>query len=337
MRRRLLVGNQCNINFDIIDKADTVAGDICIVCNSTSDKYFIESDTISLINSEEFTPIGVVVVPASHTDDGTARIISLVAMDYNNPDNGNTSTNIEMAWGGSGYNVTGLNGRLPIPLISNTGYSGLGSTQTLVEWNTTVMGGIYYFLSSDVISNNYPNPFDEGTYFNNSTVKNLLPSPYITGGGKNPIYHSTANTGNVLSDMSGKNNTNIILALDNSSSIDWQTSETIQNIGNNEFIHPAAQCCWRYHTIGTMQGDWYLPAAGELGYLIVRFDKIGTSIEKIDSFNFTARVFGNVMTFWSSTQNIYTGGIAFTIASLNGVYTRSSKSNNDHVRAFLAV
>ena len=82
MRRRLLVGNQCNINFDIIDKADTVAGDICIVDNETLEKYFIEPDTIELIGSKCFTPIGVVVVPASHTDDGTARVISLAAMDY---------------------------------------------------------------------------------------------------------------------------------------------------------------------------------------------------------------------------------------------------------------
>ena len=55
MRRRLLVGNQCNINFDIIDKADTVAGDICIVDNETLEKYFIEPDTIELIGSKCFT------------------------------------------------------------------------------------------------------------------------------------------------------------------------------------------------------------------------------------------------------------------------------------------
>ena len=33
-------------------------------------------------------------------------------------------------------------------------------------------------------------------------------------------------------------------------------------------------CCYRYYTIGTAQKDWYLPAVGELVYIIPRNKEI---------------------------------------------------------------
>lgn len=48
----------------------------------------------------------------------------------------------------------------------------------------------------------------------------------------------------------------------------WKTDETISNDGFPEtetvMSFPAACCCWRYHTLGTKQGDWYLPSVIEL-------------------------------------------------------------------------
>lgn len=44
---------------------------------------------------------------------------------------------------------------------------------------------------------------------------------------------------------------------------DWKTSETITN-STSKGNYPAGFCCWRYHTEGTKQGDWYLPSIGEL-------------------------------------------------------------------------
>ena len=46
---------------------------------------------------------------------------------------------------------------------------------------------------------------------------------------------------------------------------------------------PAACCCWRYHTLGTNQGDWYLPALGELGYCIVTLEKIQNTIQYLQN------------------------------------------------------
>lgn len=58
------------------------------------------------------------------------------------------------------------------------------------------------------------------------------------------------------------------------------TLPPIENNGNAGYS-PAACCCWRYHTEGTNQGDWYLPAEGELGYVLARVKKIDKMLNMI--------------------------------------------------------
>lgn len=108
-------------------------------------------------------------------------------------------------------------------------------------------------------------------------------SPYKEDGSKEERYFDTSNTGNVLADFDGKWNTEKILEVDNSNSTDWKTATTISNASSNKYVHLAAQCCWRYHTDGTSQGDWYLPSAGELGYALARQDSINLSINTINT------------------------------------------------------
>ena len=290
---------EAKVDLPIKPIEESLAADICIVDNG-GNKYIVDGNSYSvdLFPKEQYTPIGVVVVPASHTDDGTARIISLAAMDYNNPDNGNTSGHVDIYWGGYDYDVPNLDYKTAIPYITNTGYSGLTSAQTLVGWWTSGIGPKF---SSDYYDNEYPNPYDEGTCFGRDDSL-LSPSPYLTGGAKNEIYHSTANTGNILADMNGKGNTEKILVVDNGNSTAWQTASTIINTGRTETIHPAAQCCWRFHTTGTTQGDWYLPSAGELGYLTARWKAINTSIDKLASLGFSALSLPFNEQLWSSTE-----------------------------------
>ena len=334
MRRRLLVGKQCNIEF--VDKIDTIAGDICIVDNNNLEKYFITSDSIECISAEEFTPIGVVVVPASHTDDGTARIVSLAAMDYNNPDSGNISKHVYILWGGYYNNVDELPELTQTPYIA-ANRSNIPNPQEIVGWGrfASYLCSDYYVDETDSVLN----PFDSKSAWGDGVHAQLAPSPYLEDGSRNGFYHSTDDTGNVLADMNGKSNTEIILAVDNSRNTSWQTAETIQDIGNNEFIHPAAQCCWRYHTIGTNQGDWYLPSAGELGYLASRRKAINASIDKIlaSSFNALSVPFGAL---WTSNEEDSTSAVnlGFTSSRAELLYNLVGKaSSGNNVRAYLAL
>ena len=313
----------------------STAADICLVENNTLEKYIVDANNydINIFPSEQYTPIGVVVVPASHTDDGTARVISLASMDYNNPDPGNTQGHINMYWG---YidDVPDLPYLTYAPYIAERADTITAETQTLLGFDTPIYQSI---LCSDYYTS-YQNPYDTKSYYGSSRRNyKAMPSPYLEDGNKNPIYHNTSNTGNVLADIDGKSNTEKILAVDNSGSTDWQTAATITNTGYTGTIHPAAQCCWRYHTIGTSQGDWYLPAGGELGYLASRWKAINASIQKVISSGFQALP---VVTYlWSSTEYSYSDAVCLSVFNDSALLENTNKNimNLLYVRAFLAV
>ena len=320
-------------------KEESIAADICLVENNTLEKYIVETNNydINIFTPEQYTPIGVVVVPASHTDDGTARVMSLAAMDYNNPDNGNTNGHINICWGGHEYNVPELPNLMQVPYIANRIDTITAETQTLLGF----YGTIYECRMCSDYYTEYQNPYDTKSYYGGYSVGDYaIPSPYLEDGSKNPIYHDTSNTGNILADMNGKDNTDKILAVDNSDSTDWKTGVTISNSGYTETIHPAAQCCWRYHTVGTNQGDWYLPSAGELGYLAARWKAINTSIAKIRDFGvFPALVlYPTRNEFWySSTER---SDIFATTLRFNTSYSLANyslKYGVGYVRSFIAV
>lgn len=111
----------------------------------------------------------------------------------------------------------------------------------------------------------------------------------------------------------------------------------IENL-SDEGYYPAACCCYRFHTAGTHVGEWYLPAAGEMGYIINRVVTINSSIEKI--IKFYGDIFSGVDTtymYWTSCvcQNnpvsFRFGGNHDTVF-LTGVY---SESTNSRVRAMI--
>lgn len=322
-----------NNNVIEVQLADVVAGDVCAYDGSNK-RFFRFVDSGATDDIKNYTPIGVVVVPASHTDDGTARVISLASMDYNNPDNGNTDGHVNIAWGEYGSNISTLPNLTQAPSIGDSPTE-LTGEQTLKGW----LGLNSPEMSSDYYDNEYRNPYDTATCYGRS--KACVPSPYLNDGSKNPIYHSTANTGNAYADMDGKGNTEKILDVDNSVSTDWQTASTIVNNtspSTNTQPHTAAQCCWRYHTVGTQQGEWYLPAGGELGYLASRWKAINTSINKILSSGFEALVLPVTHHWWSSTEysSYYAVRLRFN-SSYAYLGSGSYKYNSIYVRAFLVV
>ena len=335
MRRRLLEECGCTSQF-----INCVAGDICLVDNNTLDKLIVSYDEYNITDypSEKYTPIGVVVVPASHTDDCTARIISLASMDYNNPDVGSTDGHVSISWGGYNSDISMLNNKTVYPCISTDLREVTAETQTIVEWSN--INSYSCYIPSDYF-NSYPNPYDEGTYYRTGTTTTSTyhagSSPYLTGGSKNEIYHDTSNTASVLADMDGKGNTEKIIAVDNTSDTTWQTAATITNTDRTETIHPTAQCCWRYHTVGTQQGDWYLPSAGELGYLAARWKAIDNSIDKLVSSGVGALVLYVGNGLWSSTESSSNRAVYLGFRSYDARLNNSNKYNYYYVRAFLAV
>ena len=312
---------------------ESVAADICLVDNG-GNKYIVDGNSysIDLFPAEQYTPIGVVVVPASHTDDRTARIISLASMDYNNPDDGNTSGHVNMSWGGYNSNVPNIPFLTKAPCIATAPSALTASEQSIIGWEVIYTSQ----LCSDYYTN-YQNPYDTNSYYQSSDL-DCLPSPYLTGGAKNEIYHSTTNTNNALADMDGKNNTSSILAVDNGVSTDWQTADTITNTGRTETIHPAAQCCWRYHTTGTTQGEWYLPAAGEMGYLVARWKAINESIQKVVAAGFAALELPVDYGWWSSSEYSSASAVRLDFFSSYADLNFSGyKYGSGYVRAFCAV
>lgn len=153
------------------------------------------------------------------------------------------------------------------------------------------------------------NKYDSGTYWYNNLVHHIA-SPYLYVNSEyvfnDGVYNGCVNgIVSALSDMDGKANTTVIENSD----------------------HKATIYCTGYSTSGTSHGDWYLPAIGELAFIMPRFDIINNAISKVGgtSFNTTG-------TYWSSTQ--CTTDKAYIIYAKNGLIQGDYKNTNLHVRPF---
>ena len=80
-----------------------------------------------------------------------------------------------------------------------------------------------------------------------------------------PELTNYSNSGTAITDMNGKDNTEIVLQYATAQT-DWKTASAI-TFTNAAGCYPTVECAWRYHTSGTVQGDWFVPAAGQLNYL----------------------------------------------------------------------
>ena len=137
-----------------------------------------------------------------------------------------------------------------------------------------------------------------------------------------------------MSDFDGVGNTKILTGF--ATAEDWKTASSITNnyMGN---YYPAACCCWRYHTDGTKQGQWYLPACGELGYIMPKFNQIDQSISAlISAYGDSVGVqLDSSYSYWSSSE--YSNDNARRVCTSNGRVDYDTKSFNYYVRAWLRV
>lgn len=170
----------------------------------------------------------------------------------------------------------------------------------------------------------------EGTSYTGYLPKNgsYVDTPHIPS----PIrYFSAYSSSGATSDLDGKANTEKILAVDNAASTDWQTASTIENLGSIDTAHSAAQCCWRFNPSSTNQGDWYLPAVGELAFIMPNFNNLQTAISDVGGVQLRD---GGI--YLSSTEASKSG--AWTVKTGEGYVTSYAKHSDQYsVRAFLAL
>ena len=254
--------------------------------------------------------------------------MSLKAMSCDTPSTGGT-TEQGMYWGVDDTDISTL------PNLNQAPYVGTGSS--VGNASSTLVGQISYsYLPSDKFSTIQCPHDTDAYYYRSSSSYYQAPSPYLTDGSRNPAYYQTtspSSSNNALADFNGKGNTQKIITQRGTKDYDsWKpTSDLMED-------YPAASCCDIFHTEGTQQGDWYLPACGELGYIMPPFNKINDAIDKVRT------VYGSSVGveldtnyyYWSSTEYGDHGARVMDIDY--GCIAEGSKDGGKiYVRAFLRV
>lgn len=174
--------------------------------------------------------------------------------------NGNKSgSHVAMYWGG--YRTdTSLTNYTKVPTTDNAGSTSSGSSSS-------------GYLPSDNFAGATSFVDPKAKY---SSTSNLIPSPYL-GDSPNPEYYKTLSGNNALSDFNGLSNT-----------------QTLVGLGSD---YKAANVCWKYND-GASTLQWYLPAMGELCYLMPRFNEVNNTLTALGGLAFIISTGG----FWSSSE-----------------------------------
>lgn len=305
-RNHLIVPNVCYIkdsgktyiNGTTASKNEAEAGDI-ITFDTDGEMMFIKPEAYSLM-SGTFTPVAVTVIPASHTIDNKVVGVSLKAMSDATPTTGSTFTQ-GIVWG---ENLG----------MAETQYSTVVSLDIndLTSPNRTLTAVEISHLPSDAFFDYRgasKNIVDTYTKWRENFAS-YTPSPYAKNGSTFSPYFTTEIT-NALSEIDGVTNSEFL----------------------NDVANPAINLCRRYNVlIYKTAGNWYLPSLCELGYMMVRFDRIAYALDVINSKSLggAARLQGG--TYWSSTLG--TDNKAWCLATNTGQIGKDDISSALYVRAF---
>lgn len=281
-----------HVHYNPIPSPKDVVGSVAYYDGSAV-KFALKDDFTSSMG----TPIGVVVIPQSHMEDGKCRVMSLANMSYKTPETGTlvgtsnddaANAGANLIWGvyNNDTEITNYDKVVTVDGAMAQRNGNLPSDWWVGKSEVTIPGYKTYTVNPVSNTVDIETAWHGIDDWSELTEGHISPSPYLSDGSKNPLYFTE---GQALCDMDGKSNTNILVNL---SPIKTQTSGAFDNRERN---YPAAMACHMYHTLGTNQGDWYLPAIGELGYLYVRAKKINETLVSLGS---SAAVSYGVPTDW---------------------------------------
>lgn len=193
-------------------------------------------------------------------------------------------------WGRYGTDTT-LTNYTMVPTTDNVGSTTTGSADT-------------GYLPSDNFSGT-ASVIDPAAKY--SQTNNMIPSPYLNSAVNPDYYGVIEGYNNALSDFNGSDNTATLVGLG---------SKYIAAIAANNYSD------------GVSEAKWYLPAAGELGYLVARFKEINNAIV-------AAGGVALLSSFWSSTE--YDSNSAYFLSMSSGGVKLNAKSNPCYVRSFAII
>ena len=321
MRRRILESG----NVGGVNPSQSKACGICFYDRTSDSLVIADGDTWNeeAYPSSRYVPIGVVVVPGYHDvyGDGSCGVMSLKHMNCDTPSIGGIS-NQGMYWGEYGTDISALPNLDKVPIGGNT------------SDGTPIYESGYCYLPSDRFVGAQC-LHDTDAFYSRDNSVDFGPSPYLTDGSRNPGYYQTSSpssSSNALADFDGIGNTEkIIIQRGIKDYNSWTPREL------NEADYPAASCCDMFHTEGTSQGDWYLPACGELGYIMPPFNKINDTIDKVRI------AYGPSVGFYLDANNYYRSSTecddiaAYFVDTYYGEIKKGYKNDYYCVRAFLRV
>ena len=313
---------------DLVEDTGVVTYNIPKLKFNLGDYYYSDGTCSSELDTSK-TPIGICVIPYNFVPDGHARVMSLKNMSVKTPEQGSTNNNNEgIFWGQHGVDTK-------LPNLDQVAYGGTGQTAS-----STVVGlKNKAYLPSDRTdwASKLSYSGDTSVHYLYSDDDGHAISPYLTTGGTlefNTEYikiDTPSSSVNCLSDLNGVSNTDILCSL-HTGQTDWETASSIDNNASAGYS-PAAVCCRRYAPSESTKGKWYLPAMGELGFIMPRFNFINEKLSKLGTS--VAVQLSSGRYYWSSSE--YDSSSARFLKAGNGTVNSYVKSLDGLVRAFLLV
>lgn len=246
------------------------------------------------------TPVAICVAPAAHFADGKARFMSLKSMSTETTSGDLLQT--LMTWGKYGQQVNGLvnYGRNTVSINSDGTYK-------------SIANGAYLPRTRVRDEYGFGKEWNGWYYMYGPPGYPAAPPPFLNDNiTKNPVYSTEGQT---LYDVDGSGNTDILVTYTDAT---YKACKAARNFAP-----------------GIYDGEWYLPAAGELGYVICQNKAIDNAIDAANAIvtDCGVKPSGNI---WTSTQGGRDDAIIIQFANGN-VYNHYKHANNGSVRAFIKI